>query len=169
MKMEIGIVPQLILQLSHLPKEVEGVLNLFDNNNLSWKPSSWDGIPGEKFSAIEQICHLRDIEKEGYHKRIETMLHEDNPTLASVEGYELVKSRNYNAENLRTVIADFKIARENTISIIKKIEPHQWSRTGYFEEYGKVTVLGLIYFLISHDHEHLASLHWLLGKIEGNK
>jgi hypothetical protein len=33
---------------------------------VHWKPASWDGVPSEAFTAIEQVCHVRDIEIEGY-------------------------------------------------------------------------------------------------------
>jgi len=37
--------------------------------------------PGEPFCAIEHVCHLRDIERDGYHVRIRRLLTEDNPSL----------------------------------------------------------------------------------------
>jgi DinB superfamily len=155
--------------LSTMPTEVANVLQLFPPADLDWKPKSWDGIPGEKFSAIEQICHLRDIEQEGYHKRIEAMLNESNPTLTSIEGYGLSTQLNYKAANLTEAISAFHSAREKTIMMIKNIERSQWNRIGYFDGYGPITLRALIHFLCSHDLEHLASLRWLLGKLEGER
>src|SRR5688500_2785267 len=46
-----------------------------------WSPPSWEGIPSEHFTPIEQICHVRDVEVEGYHVRFRRTLHETNPFL----------------------------------------------------------------------------------------
>lgn len=162
-------ITELFFSLSTMSTEVSKVLRLFPVTDLNWKPKSWDGIPGEKFSAIEQICHLRDIERDGYHKRIETVLHTKNPTLTSIEGYELAIERNYKNENLAETISSFQSAREETILMIKNIEDSQWNRIAYFDGYGTITLRALIHFLCSHDLEHLASLRWLLGKLEGER
>ena len=155
--------------LSMMSTEVSKLLQLFPSADLNWKPASWDGIPGEKFSAIEQICHLRDIERDGYHNRIKSIQAGGNPTLASIEGYDLAVQHNYKDARLTEVIDAFHTAREKTIEIIKTIEDQQWNNTGYFDGYGTITLRALIHFLCSHDLEHLASLRWLLGKMEGDK
>ena len=160
---------ELFFSLSTMPTEVTKVLQLFPAAGLDWKPKSWEGIPGEKFSAIEQICHLRDIESDGYHNRIEAVLNGNNPTLTSIEGYELATQRNYKDANLTEAISAFHSAREKTIIMIKSVEGSQWDRIGYFDGYGTITLRALIHFLCSHDLEHLASLRWLLGKLEGER
>jgi hypothetical protein len=155
--------------LSTMATDVERLLRLFPESYLDWKPESWEGIPGEKFSAREQICHMRDIERDGYHKRIQAMLQGDNPSLASIDGYALVTTGNYKETDLNVAINDFRLARDKTVSMIRSIEDSQWDNTGYFEGYGTITLRALIHFLCSHDLEHLASLRWLLGKIEGER
>ena len=160
---------EVYFSLSTMPNEVNRVLQLFPFTSLNWIPGTWDGIPGEKFSAIEQICHLRDIETDGYHKRIQAILSETNPVLTSIEGYELSIHRNYKNADLNETISAFQMAREKTIELIMNLEDSQWDRIGFFEGYGTVTLRALIHFLCSHDLEHLASLRWLLGKLEGQK
>ena len=41
----------------------------------------------------------------------------------------------------------------------------QLARTGTFAEYGALTLRGLLHYLRSHDQQHLACVHWLLGKM----
>jgi hypothetical protein len=38
-------------------------------------------------------------------------------------------------------------------------------RTGDFAEYGRLTLRALVHYLRSHDYQHLAGMHWLVGKI----
>ena len=66
-------------------------------DSRNWKPDSWEGIPSEPFSAIEQICHVRDIEVDGYHERFRRALQETNPTLENVDGETLAVERAYAA------------------------------------------------------------------------
>ena len=61
----------------------------------TWRPDSWEGVPSEPFSAIEQLCHVRDIEIDGYHQRIRRMREEPHPTLASVDGERLSQERRW--------------------------------------------------------------------------
>lgn len=78
-----------------MANDIKKVLELFPVDKLNWKPNSWEGNPGENFSAIEQICHLRDIETERYHHRIQSILRENAPDLSSIDGYELAIQRDY--------------------------------------------------------------------------
>jgi hypothetical protein len=160
---------ELFFSLSAMPSAVTKLVNLFSSGDLNWKPLSWDGIPGEKFSAIEQLCHLRDIEIDGYHRRIFSILNDQHPDLQSIDGYTLSIERNYKDADLAEVISQFQAAREKTIAMISVIEPAGWNRTGFFNGYGNVTLKSLIHFLCSHDFEHLSSMRWLLGKLEGEK
>jgi hypothetical protein len=41
----------------------------------------------------------------------------------------------------------------------------QLSRSGDFAEYGRLTLHGLVHYLRSHDQQHLACIHRLVGKI----
>jgi hypothetical protein len=61
------------------------------SDRLRWKPEVWDGSPGESFSALEHVCHVRDIERDGYRVRIRRLLDENDPSLVSLDGDELAR------------------------------------------------------------------------------
>jgi hypothetical protein len=133
-----------------------------------WSPQSWQGVPCESLNAIEQICHVRDIEIEGYHVRFERMLNEDEPRLDSLDGYALVQQKNYAQSDPKAVFKAFRAARIETLHLLEKLTEPQLQRVGNFETYGRLTVAGLIHYLCSHDLQHLSGLQWLLGKIESD-
>lgn len=160
---------ELFFSLSSMTTEVIKILQLFSTQDLVWKPESWDGIPGERFSAIEQICHLNDIERNEYHVRIQAILNENYLILKSIDGCKLSIQKDYQNVNLSEVIYDFYNARKKTLVMIEDIEESKWNRIAYFEGYGNITLKSLIHFLCSHDFEHLSALRWLLGKIEIEK
>ena len=134
-----------------------------------WAPPSWEGVPSEALTAIEQVCHVRDIEVEGYHLRLRRTLDETHPTLASIDTEALARERNYGASDASAALADFRLARTQTMALIAGLTPAQFDRTAVFEGYGALTLCSLVHYLCSHDQQHLAGLQWLLGKIEASQ
>jgi DinB superfamily len=131
-----------------------------------WTPASWDGIPSEPFTAIEQICHVRDIEIEGYHVRIQRTLTELCPTLASIDSVAITQQRPYAQASEVEVLASFSAARQKTLQRIAGLSEEQYQRTAVFEGYGPLTLRSLLHYLCSHDQQHLAGLQWLMGKMQ---
>ena len=134
----------------------------------AWAPASWAGVPSEPFTAIEQICHVRDIEIDGYHLRLRRTLQEDNPLLVSIDSEALAVERAYAEADADTVFAAFRAARAQTVAMIAGLSAEQFDRPATFEGYGSLTLRSLVHYLCSHDQQHLAGLQWLLGKIEAH-
>ena len=135
----------------------------------NWSPTSWEGVPSEPFTPVEQICHVRDIELDGYHVRIQRTLNESHPTLASIDSETLAKERSYATSNAAEVFATFRTARAKTVELISGLSSEQLARTAVFEGYGALSLRSLVHYLCSHDQQHLAGLQWLLGKIEASR
>jgi len=131
-----------------------------------WKPASWEGIPSEHLTAIEQVCHVRDVEIDGYQLRFQRTLKEENPLLPALDTDALARDRAYYKQDAARVLAEFRDARARTLEMIAGLNPQHLSREAEFEGYGPVTLEGLIHYLCSHDQQHLAGLQWLLGKIQ---
>jgi hypothetical protein len=64
------------------------------------------------------------------------------------------------------VFADFRAARADTVALAAGLSPDQLQRVALFEGQ-PVALHNLLHFLCSHDNQHLAGLHWLLGKMNG--
>jgi hypothetical protein len=152
--------------LKTFPEQLEAHYALIADDYKHWTPASWDGIPSEHFTAIEQVCHVRDIEIEGYQLRIRRTLDETNPLLASIDSESVAVERSYGSQNVVEAFAAFRKARIDTLALLEYLSAEQWQRTAMFEGYGPVSLRGLVHYLCSHDQQHLAGLQWLLGKIE---
>jgi hypothetical protein len=157
-----------LLALEAFPQQLEAHYAAIPAASKHWTPSSWDGVPSEPLTAIEQICHVRDIEIDGYQVRFRRTLEESNPILPSVDTLGLTTERSYGTADATAVFAEFRVARSKTLALISNLTPEQFDRTAIFEGYGPVSVRSLIHFLCSHDQQHLAGLQWLLGKIEAS-
>ena len=150
------------------PQQVEAFYDAIPAGSKNWKPDSWEGIPSEPFSAIEQICHVRDIEVDGYHERFRRTLQEAHPTLENVDGETLAIERAYAYADAREVFSAFRTARARTLEIIAAFTPAQLERTAVVDG-APITVRGLVHMLCSHDQQHLAGLQWLMARIDASQ
>ena len=158
--------PITLQTLEAFPRELERHYAAFPPQFVHWSPPSWDGVPSEPFTAIEQICHVRDIEIEGYQLRFQRTLSEHSPLLPSIDSEAVTKTRDYGNANPATVFAEFRAAREKTLGMLRGLDDAQFARPAVFEGYGPVTLRGLVHYLCSHDQQHLSGLQWLLGKMD---
>lgn len=155
----------MLRELAAMPDEIEALIRHVPAERLDWTPASWEGIPGERFTALGQACHLRDIEIDGYHVRFARTLTEDRPNLVSIDSYALAARHDYAADDALRALVAFRNAREETVAMLEQLNPAEWRRRAVFAEYGEVTLRGLAHILRSHDLQHLACLHWLLAKM----
>jgi len=155
--------------LADFPAQLEAHFAAFAPGFAHWSPPSWEGVPSEPLTAIEQLCHVRDIEIEGYQRRIRRTLAETNPTLPSIDTDALVRERAYARDEPARVLATFRAARAQTLALLDGLSEAQWARTAAFEGYGPLTLRSLVHYLCSHDQQHLAGLQWLLGKADASR
>jgi len=153
--------------LAAFPDQLEAHYAAVPADLAHWAPASWEGVPSERFTPIEQVLHVRDIEIDGYHVRFQRTLQESQPLLADIDSYALAEANGYAAATqAQTALADFRAARARTVAMLSALTPQELARSAEFDGYGPVTVRGLMHYLCSHDQQHLAGLQWLLGKIE---
>lgn len=152
--------------LEAFPRALEQHYAAFPPEFVHWTPPSWNGVPSEPFTAIEQICHVRDIEIEGYQVRFRRTLGEVSPLLPSIDSEAVAQERDYGRADAAQVFAQFRAARADTIAMLRGLSPTDLERPAVFEGYGAVSMRGLIHYLCSHDQQHLSGLQWLLGKID---
>ena len=156
-----------LLALAEFPQHLAAHYAAIPVEFKHWRPASWAGIPSEHYTAHEQICHVRDIETDGYQERFRRTLDEQHPFLPGVDGDALAIERSYATSDATAVLEAFRVARTRTLELISQLTPQQFARTAEFEDYGNVTLRSLVHYLCSHDQQHLAGLQWLLGQIEG--
>ncbi len=138
--------------LEETPHIVEHLIAGLTVEDLMRKPS------GKEFSIVEHVCHLRDIEQEGYKARINRLLSEDEPFLPDIDGDRLAQERDYNSQNPGSALDAFLSARENNVRTIRNLTADQFNRSGTLENVGRVTLEGLLVMIREHDQSHLKEL-----------
>jgi acetylornithine deacetylase/succinyl-diaminopimelate desuccinylase-like protein len=102
-----------------------------------------------EFSIAANICHLRDIEAEGFNIRARRMREESDPFLPDVNGAKLAAERNYDAQDWRAALREFTALRADTISRI------DGEGSGTLEGVGPITLRDLAARMEQHDHGHV--------------
>ena len=157
----------LVDELAAFPQRLRAHYAAVPAAAAQWTPTSWDGIPSERFSPLGQLCHLRDIEIDGYHVRFARARREACPTLDDLDSDALALERDYAAcRDAEPVLQAFAAARARTVALLAGLSPAQWARTARFGAFGEVGVRGLAHVLCSHDQQHLAGLQWLLARLD---
>ena len=151
--------------LASFPDQLEAHFHAFPPALAHWAPDDWEGIPSERLTAIEQVCHVRDIEIDGYHVRFQRTLAETNPGLESIDTDALARERAYGRDDATKALTSFRHARARTLDLIGGLGDAQLARNAVFEGYGPLTMRSLVHYLCSHDQQHHAGLQWLLGRI----
>lgn len=154
--------------LEAFPQQLEAHYAVIPARFKHWAPSSWEGVPSEPLTAIEQVCHVRDVEVDGYHVRFQRTLTESNPILAALDTEALARERCYATADADAAFSIFRAARAKTVALIASLTPQQLDRSAMFEGYGPVSLRSLVHYLCSHDQQHLAGLQWLLGKMKSS-
>jgi hypothetical protein len=113
---------------------------------------------GDEFSALENICHLRDIEIEGFSKRIPRILQEDVPLLADIDGGRLAVERDYNNQDPSKALEAFMTARKRNLEQLRRVTPEQTAREGNLEGVGLISLARLLEMMLEHDQGHVIEL-----------
>src|SRR5580658_593810 len=115
--------------LKGFPQQLEAHYGAVPAGFRHWAPPSWDGIPSEPLTAIEQVCHVRDVEVDGYHVRFHRTLNEVNPMLGALDTEALARERCYGTSDAAAALGAFRAARLQTVELISRLTPERQERS----------------------------------------
>ena len=122
----------------------------------AWRRRADDGT----FALVEHVCHVADLEEEGFGVRIERLESELDPFLPDFRGDAIAKERDYLSQALAPALARFAAARERNRARIAKAR--DLSRAGTQEGVGRITLGGVRDSMLAHDRGHASELLGLL-------
>jgi hypothetical protein len=141
--------------LRAMPAELEAALARMPAARWSTRPSA------QAFSLVEQACHLRDLEREGYLVRVQRILAERNPDLAGFDGAAVAAARDYRLQDARAAVRDFANARVQTTELLAATTRRELDRTASFG--GKrISLRDVVSMMLEHDAEHRREIEGLL-------
>ncbi|HUP30937.1 MAG TPA: DinB family protein [Usitatibacter sp.] len=148
-----------IEQLQAMPAFVEASLAGVSAERLRARPGR------DEFSLLEQACHLRDLEREGYLVRVRRMLGEERPALASFDGAAVARERDYLSQDAGIAAQEFSAARRELTGLLAPLTQDDMRREATFE--GRpICLADLLGMIVEHDRGHRAEIEALRGRGE---
>ena len=120
----------------------------------------------DEFSVLENICHLRDLEVQGYGARIKRILAESDPALGDFDGARVAAESSYNNEQPDIALQAFQTARRENVEALRAATEGQLGREGTLEGVGSITLRRLAEMMREHDEGHLDDLRVLSQRLE---
>lgn len=148
---------ELALVLAATPERIQSMLHNLSDEQLRQRTAA-----GE-FSMVESVCHLRDIEAEGYLPRIKRILNEDGPVLPDIDGGRLALERGYNEQDVHEALRAFTRARTESTNALLNLAPDELTREGMLEGVGTVKLQELLVMMREHDSAHLLQMSAIRG------
>ncbi len=120
---------------------------------------AWSTRPKpDAFSLLEHVCHLRDIDHDGYRERIERILTLDLPVLHDLDGDALAVARDYRRQDLRAACAAFVDGRGRILERLRGLSATDRARKGRMEGVGDMTIDDVVGAMLAHDSEHIEDI-----------
>lgn len=145
--------------LAETPARVRQLVKDLSDSDARWKAAPQD------FSVLENVCHLNDLEREGYALRIEKLIHEEQPFLPDFDGSKIAAERDYNNQELEAMLAAFAHARAGNLRAVGNLTEDRLERSGTLETVGPITLGELLLKMREHDEAHLRDLDTLRDKL----
>ena len=145
--------------LDGTPGKLARLTEGLSTSELRWKNSE------DEFSTLENFCHLRDLELDGYTRRINQILTESDPLLADFDGARVAAESNYNNQQPQVALRIFQTARRKNVEMLRSLTEEQLERRGTLAAVGKITLRRLAVMMREHDEGHLEDLRVLSQRL----
>jgi hypothetical protein len=127
--------------LQETPARLSEILDGLPHELVRWTPA-----PG-KWSILQIVCHLRDMERDAYLARYRRLLAEENPTLPDIDSDALALESDYQSQDLAEAFEEWKRLRSETLALLdgaSRLTEAQWARGGVHEGLGPLTMEGYL-------------------------
>lgn len=146
--------------LATTPKRLKTALKGLRKKELLWTPA-----PG-KWSILEIVCHLRDMEREAYLARYRRILAEERPTLPDIDGDQLALEHDYRAATLAEVVREWRALRQESLKLLRGVKTDQWAREGQHTTAGWLSMDALLRrHAVGNDEAHLGQIEAIRARL----
>jgi DinB superfamily len=143
----------LLETLTATPGQLKSALQGVPKKLLLWRPA-----PG-KWSILEIVCHMRDMERDAYLARYRRILAEDEPPLPDVDGDVIALQRDYRSQKLSAVLKEWRAARKEVLRLLKGVKGTAWQRGGVHETAGRLSMEDFLRrHAVGNDEAHLGQI-----------
>jgi len=117
--------------------------------------------PG-KWSVVEIIAHLAEDELSSSW-RYRQMIEHDGAALLGFDQELWERLGDYASWTTRDALDMFRLLRQANVSLLSRLAPAEWERSGTHAERGRLTVRSLATHMVGHDANHFAQIQRILA------
>ena len=142
------------------PAKLQLLLDNVTEEQLQFKPDE------NTFSLKENLLHLRDLEIEGFGRRIRLILTENCPILQDIDGEKLARLRRYQMADSNLALEEFSHARAANLAYLRNMTGFQYRRKAFWNDQ-EVTLFQIVERWLDHDQQHLKTMEQLVKGFQG--
>ena len=117
----------------------------------------------QDWSIREILAHLVDDEMFVMRTRLERMMKEETPSLASHDEKKWYSQRNTSRDTPQELLSDFALQRAASLGILTILRESEWARTAYHPEYGHFTAQDWVGSWVEHDLTHIQQIERIIA------
>lgn len=152
---------ELLARLAAMPTQVMQSLAAIAPSQRQLRPA------GTAFSALEHLCHLRDLDRDAFTLRVRAMLQQEHASLAGVNGSAWASERGYQQQDYQRAGQEFTAARQALIALLQDCDEAAQARIAIWEGRKRLTLAELVADMVAHDATHLQEIDELLLALQG--
>jgi uncharacterized damage-inducible protein DinB len=139
--------------VAETPARLRNALKGVSKKLLLWTPG-----PG-KWSILEIVAHMRDMERDAYLGRYRRILAEENPALPDLDGDVIALRSDYRSMKLPEIVRDWTKLRKECLKLLKSVKGARWERMGTHETAGPLSMEDFLRRqAMGNDEAHLAQI-----------
>lgn len=148
---------QVLAALEAGPRDFQALIDGMSEDLLSRAPQ-----PGE-WSVRETLWHVL-VAQRLLETRVEKLLAEHHPSLESVAAWVFAGGDTLSTDE---IMAHYRDSRSKVIGQLRAMQPGDWWRTGWHEEWGTVTILSQATYFARHERSHWQQITSALRAVRG--
>jgi carbonic anhydrase/acetyltransferase-like protein (isoleucine patch superfamily) len=127
--------------------------------------AEWARRPGTgRWSAIEALAHLLDVDREIYAPRLERLLQETEPEFPDVSANAWPEQRGYVDADRDATLAAWLEARGALVARLVPLGPADWRRLAWHQLRGPLPLGAMVRAWVEHDLGHVRQMARALGE-----
>ncbi len=138
--------------LQSTPAKLSAEIETLSEAELRTRP-----MPG-KWSIVEVLAHLDDVEEWGMRSRIAAIAESERPLLKSYDQDQRAQELRYAEKDARQVLENLRRQREANLAWLRTLDVGQLRRTGVHEKVGELSASDFLYEWAFHDLGHLRQI-----------
>lgn len=130
-------------------------------------PRFWHQRPDpDEWSPMEVVVHLRDSERFIQRPRLERILYEDNPFLATPQTPPGPGMQSLEHEDGLSIMLEFGEERRKTLAFLDSLRDEDWVRPARHSVFGPTNLLEMAAFTARHDRLHINQFCQTVGNCQ---